>query len=107
MKTIYITLICAVMVALSGINANAETRYCEVWAEQKAASYKCVVRMDYGQEREGAKTSRGGLIRGEDGKPIAFESVMGGINRLIKEGWEFVAVFGGDKEPHFIMKREE
>lgn len=107
MKKIYITLICAVM-ALASIESYAETKYCEVWAELKTVGGgKCIVRIDYGQEREGLKTTRGSAIRGDNGKPMTFESIMGGVNHLVKEGWQFVQAFGSDEQPHFIMKREE
>lgn len=105
MKKFYITLILGAFMTLAGVNANAETRYCELTGVQKFMSAKNTIDVDFGNSPWPEK------MKGEDGKKITFNSVVDGLNYMAADGWEVVTAYhysqGQQLVLHFLLKKEE
>ncbi len=64
------------------------------------------IAIDYGQEPKVMPES----LKGEDGKPMVFNSPIHALNFMSSLGWELVEVYmekeGSRAYKHFLMKRE-
>lgn len=81
-------------------------KYCELLAKQKFLSSKIIVLVDYGQAPEWKSPK----IRDRDGKSYKFETVIGALNFMDANGWEYVNQYalteGNNHVYHFLLKRE-
>ncbi|HFA47705.1 MAG TPA: hypothetical protein ENJ95_01660 [Bacteroidetes bacterium] len=80
------------------INKMEDVYFVELTATNKAFSTKVKILIDYGQKIRLAETQS---IKTSDGKSMSFESVVGALNFMAKNGWEYVNSFpvameGGD-----------
>lgn len=64
--------------------------YCQIVGTSKFMSNKLVVTIDFGQEAKFFSDQR---LRGEDGKPIVFNSMVDAMNWMGNDGWEFLQAY--------------
>ena len=94
---------------LDSINAHAS--YCEIVGTQVLFSKKLTIVVDYGQDTGKLFEFKDGRLKGEDGKPLKFNSMIDVLNLMQKEGWDFVTAYTiGDSKMgyvyHWLLKRK-
>lgn len=88
--------------------SKAKFMYCEIVGTGKLFSSKITVELDFGQ----ATTFFGSAqrLRGEDGKPIKFNSMVDAMNFMGSDGWEFaqayVVTVGDQNVYHWLLKKD-
>jgi hypothetical protein len=95
-------------VVVNEVDINeAGIKYCEIVARQKFLSTKVIILVDYGQPLEWKSPK----IRKKDGKAISFQSVIGALNFMEENGWEYVNNYalteGNANVYHFLMRKKE
>ncbi|MDR1274754.1 MAG: hypothetical protein LBK12_09420 [Odoribacteraceae bacterium] len=89
--------------------------YCEIVGTAKMLSNKVTIQVDFGQKTSFWKSGADRLLKGEDGKPIEFNSMVDAMNHFGGMGWEFVQAYvvtipgiGGSQTNvyHWLLKRE-
>jgi hypothetical protein len=84
---------------------DLDINYCEIVAKAAGFSMKYMVIVDYGQKFSWKAQS----IKGVDGKPIKFNSVIHALNFMDKNGWGYVNNYAvGTKdgsEYHYLFKK--
>ncbi len=80
--------------------------YCEIVGTSKMMSNKVTIEIDYGQATSFFANNR---LRGEDGKPMVFNSMVDAMNMLGNDGWEFaqayVVTVGQQNVYHWLLKK--
>ena len=75
-------------VYVDDVNINElDITYCEIVAKKKFLSEKVKIIVDYGQPRRELGSAK---IKDKDGKVIAFMGVVGALNFMEKNGWEYM-----------------
>lgn len=62
--------------------------YCEITILQKMMSKKVTISMDFGQKQKLMEDLR---LKGDDGKPIIFNTKIDALNHMGEDGWELVS----------------
>ena len=90
-KVFFIALFATMSIcAFAQDNLKASFIYCEIVGTQKFMSNKVSIEMDYGQA---AKFGESKKLRGDDGKPVVFNSMVDAMNMMGAQGWEFVQAY--------------
>lgn len=80
--------------------------YCQIVGTSKFMSSKVTIEIDFGQARGLWSDNR---LRGEDGKPIVFNSMIDAMNWMGNDGWEFMQAYvltvGQQNVYHWILKK--
>jgi len=80
--------------------------YCEIVGVQKFLSLKCTIVVDDGEHKPPYPK-----IMDENGKPKTFHSMIGALNYMGENGWEFVqayAVSAGQQHVyHYLLKKRK
>lgn len=103
------TFLCA-QVNINGVDINQEpgVRYVKLLAFQKFLSNKVIIAVDYGQKM---KFGQGATIKDADGKDQVFNSVIGALNFMEENGWEYVndllITTNNQNVYHYLMKKKE
>jgi hypothetical protein len=117
-KTIFILAILAITISSYGQknvvtvdSINTKASYCEIVGTQTLFSKKLTICVDYGQDTGGFFTPKDTRLKGEDGNPIKFNSMIDVLNLMQKEGWDFVTsyVIGSAQSGyvyHWLLKRK-
>lgn len=90
------------------LNGKPEKKYvyCELVGTGNLIGTKVTVQVDFGNKTKWNQDTR---IKGEDGKPIKFTSMVDAMNYMGKEGWEFVQAYtithGSSSVYHWLLKR--
>lgn len=97
-------------VSVEGVDINAlGIKYCELRGYNTSTmSQKVSVVIDYGQEFKAFKPQ---VIRGEDGKPMVFNTMIDALNFMDRNGWEYlngyIAASGSSSVYNYLLKRKE
>ncbi|MCB0595448.1 MAG: hypothetical protein KDD28_15255 [Phaeodactylibacter sp.] len=96
-------------VSVEGVDINAlDIKYCELRGYNTSTlSQKVSIVIDYGQEFKAFKPQ---VIRGEDGKPVVFNTMVDALNFMEKNGWEYLnshAVAGAGVYNYLLRRKEE
>ena len=101
---------CRAQVYVNGIDINTlDIEYIEMVVTDMGMFKKnIVVSIDYGQK---VKSGDQVIIADKDNKPVNFESNMGALNFLAKNGWEFVTAYlvsvpQAGSVYHYVLKRK-
>ena len=101
----YVTM--ALLASAFSAPAQAADRYCLLYAASPWMSNKVKIYVDEGTP--GAPMKDFDVLKGKDGKPIKFSSVMEGVNYMAADGWEYVEAFAltsnNTNVYHFVMKK--
>lgn len=84
--------------------------YCQIVGTAKLFSSKVTVEIDFGQAKGFWSDNR---LRGEDGKPIVFNSMVDAMNWMGNDGWEFMQAYvvtlgsgtGSQNVYHWLLKK--
>ena len=97
-------------VTVEGVDINKlDIKYCELIGFNKSLfGKKIIVTVDYGQKFSLFKSQ---LIKGPDGKPVVFNSMIDALNFMEKNGWEYVNNFaissGNGSVYHYLLRRKK
>lgn len=96
-------------VVVNGVDINKEDiTFCQLVAKSKLLSTKISITVDYGQKKK--LLGKAQKIRGGDGKPKSFYSVIDALNFMAKNGWEHVDSYflssGKSHVLHFLFKKK-
>ncbi len=81
-------LLAALVVA--AVSAHAQNKvYCSLVGTAKPFSLKMTVQVDFGQEMVRGLRVFDSRLKGEDGKPIVFNSMIDALNYMGQMGWVF------------------
>lgn len=105
-----ITIVCLVMFVGLAMGQEPtdpkEFVYCQLVGQAKMLSSKVTVEVDFGQE----KNWNSSKLRGEDGKPISFNSMVDAMNFMGALGWEFqqayVITSGQTNVYHWLLRKK-
>lgn len=104
---LYIPIFSQVYVGDVDIN-KLDIEYCEVVGQRKFLGLKAKITVDYGQKRVALWKSK---IKDENGKTMSFMGVMGALNFMYKNGWEYVDSFIiSHKEQlvyHYLLRKKK
>lgn len=89
-KLLLITVFCFAIIGLRAQDDNATYIYCEIVGTQRFMSNKVTIELDYGQAKKFGERQR---LRGEDGKPVIFNSMVDAMNWMGSKGWEFCQAY--------------
>lgn len=89
---------------------NESYMYCQIVGTAKLLSNKVNVEIDFGQAKGFWSDNR---LRGEDGKPMTFNSMVDAMNWMGADGWEFMQAYvittgsgmGGQNVYHWLLKK--
>ena len=96
-------------VTVEGVNINElDIDYCKLNGYNKSMfGMKIIISVDYGQKFNMFKTQR---IVGPEGKDMVFNSMIGALNFMERNGWEYVnnyTISSGDKLIyHYLLKKK-
>ncbi len=80
--------------------------YCEIVGTGNLLGTKVTIELDFGQATKFLQDTR---YKGEDGKPIKFNSMVDAMNFMGKNGWEFCQAYaittGQQNVYHFLLKK--
>lgn len=97
-------------VIVNGVDVNKEEiEYCKIIGYNKSLfGTKIIITIDYGQKM---KITKPQTITGENGKAKVFHSVIGALNFMQKNGWEYVnnyaITMGQNNVYHYLLKRKK
>lgn len=97
-------------VSVEGVDINElGIRYCELKGYNKSLiGQKIIVVVDYGQE---FKAFQSQVIKGADGKPTVFHTMIDALNFMEDNGWEYVNSYavtvGNSNVYHYLLRRKE
>lgn len=96
-------------VSVEGVDINAlGIKYCEIKGYSASTTNQRVsIVVDYGQDFKAFKPQ---VIRGEDGKPVVFNTMIDALNFMEKNGWEYInshAVAGAGVYNYLLKRKEE
>lgn len=108
-------LICSGIPALAQNNAPTKYIYCELLGTNanvgkaltgvSIGKDKVTIEVDFGQISSSWSDQR---LRGEDGKPMKFNSMVDAMNWMGEKGWEFVQAYvitvGNQNVLHWLLK---
>jgi len=114
-KTFCILVCVFISVSMFGqTNADSisiKASYCEIVGTQALFTRKLTISIDYGQDKGSFFKPTDSRLRGEDGEPIKFNSMIDVLNVMQKEGWDFVTAYVvGNAQSgyvyHWLLKRK-
>lgn len=89
-------------------NAQKNYVYCELVGTGKVLSSKVNVQADFGQKTSIWKGVD--YVKGDDEKPIKFNSMVDAMNYFGQQGWEFVQAYvvstNNQNVYHWLLKKE-
>jgi len=97
-------------VMVNGVDVNKQdVEYCKLIGYNKSLfGNKIIITIDYGQKM---KFTQAQTITGKNGKAIVFNSVIGALNFMQKNGWEYVnnyaIAMGQSNVYHYLLKRKD
>lgn len=109
-KLLLISLLCFTFLPMFAqnneeLNNQDKFIYCEIVGTQRFMSNKVTVELDYGQAKRFGDKQR---LRGEDGKPVIFNSMVDAMNWMGSKGWEFcqayVVTYQSQNVYHWLLK---
>lgn len=75
---------------VAAVSAHAQNKvYCSLVGTAKPFSLKMTVQVDFGQEMVRGLRVFDSRLKGEDGKPIVFNSMIDALNYMGQMGWVF------------------
>ena len=87
--------------------------YCQIVATEKGGffSSKLTIEVDTGKAKGFWESLLGDPLKGEDGKVIAFNSIIDALNHMASKGWMFVNAYAisSDKQGqiyHYVLKKD-
>lgn len=87
---------------------NNDYTYAQIVGTAKLFSKKVKVSIDFGQEQ---KLFENNFLKGEDGKPMVFNSMIDALNFMGDQGWEFVQAYAitvsNQNVYHYLMKKRK
>ncbi|MEG1611660.1 MAG: hypothetical protein RRZ83_00880 [Alistipes sp.] len=87
-------------------DAQVKFMYSQIVGTPKLMSAKITIEIDFGQAKGFWSDNR---LRGEDGKPIVFNSMVDAMNWMGNDGWEFVQAYVVTIEQqnvyHWLLKK--
>jgi hypothetical protein len=96
-----------VVVNGTDINSQPDVEYVQLVGVNKPFSDKVIVSIDYGQD---AKMFESQAIKGPDGKPVNFNSMVSALNFMVENGWMYVNSYpiwnGQSNVYHYLLKRK-
>ncbi len=92
MKKLLLAIACSVVALAAAAQSHPvpEFIYCKIIGSHKVLSSKVTVLIDFGQETSLFATNK---LRGDDGKPIVFNSMIDAMNWMGADGWELVLAY--------------
>ena len=88
--------------------SEIDAEYIQIKGISAFNSFKIKVMIDFGQEM---KYYTNGEIKGKDGKKVKFNSMIGALNFMSKNGYNFIQAYSmsvGNNEVYYhIMKKKE
>ena len=117
-KIIFIFAILAITISTYGQknvltvdSIDIKSTYCEIVGTQVLFSRKLTISVDYGQDKGGFFSPKDSRLKGEDGQPTKFNSMIDVLNLMQKEGWDFVTAYVvGNAQTgyvyHWLIKRQ-
>jgi hypothetical protein len=83
--------------------------HCEILGIGRFLSNKVTVQIDYGTE-ESTRFWGDNRVKGPDGKPIVFNSMVDALNYMGARGWEFVQAYtvtvGQQNVYHWLLRKK-
>jgi len=80
--------------------------YCQLVGTSNLLGTKVTVEIDFGQKKKLFESTR---LKGKDGKPIKFNSMIDALNYMGNQGWEFeqaYAIYTGNSNVyHYLLKK--
>lgn len=103
-------------VFVKGVEINSQPiEYVQISGVGELLKSTITVKLDYGQKMKW-ELSESDVITDETGKPIAFESMVGALNFMSENGWEFLSLYtvllGSDAtnqstHVHYLLRKKK
>lgn len=110
-KLLLLLLLCSPLLSIAqtdSVKIKPHEQYCMILATSKFLSSKVNITVDFGQETK-LFSFKDNRLKDDEGKIIAFNSVIDALNYMATQGWLFVNAYcitvSGQNVYHYVMRK--